>query len=321
MKNKEKDLELKKWNKDFFNKRQEDKIDFYHLNTSIINDVFPVDVGHEVHTAADPDIENKFPYFLLHFVVKGKGSILINGVKYDFGKNDLFILPANVNIAYFTDKTNPWEYYWINFNGLLAKKLTDNIGLFGDTIGITLENNSIKKYFVRALDAKNDVTVQPYVVTECLFGIFGEIAKINHLNDKNSVKDLSLFQKIYDYVVEHIYDSDLTAKKISSTFFINPCYFSTLFTRNANLPFKQYVNYERIKKATVLLETTDMLVKEIAETVGFVDPLYFSKIFKKYRLVSPEEYRISIKSTPPPRRIIKRKPYSVLPVLHIKNAA
>ncbi len=300
MRNKEKDLQLKKWNKDFFNKKKEKEIDFYHLNTSVINDIFPIDVGHEAHISTDPDIENKFPYFLLHFVVKGKGSITINNVKHEFAKNDLFILPANVPLAYYSDKKNPWEYYWINFNGLLAKKLTDSLGLYGNKIGITLNDTSIKKYFIKALQAKEKIHTQPYIVTECLFGIFATVAEIAHLHDNDNNKDLSLFQQIHNYIIEHLYDYDLSAKKISSQFFINPCYFSTLFSKNANVPFKQFVNYERIKKATHLLETTDMFVKEVAEAVGFTDPLYFSKIFKKYRLVSPEEYRLSIKSTPPP---------------------
>ena len=68
-----------------------------------------------------------------------------------------------------------------------------------------------------------------------------------------------------------------------------------LFKKHNNATFKQYVNYERIKKATTLIEDTDMLIKEIAGLVGFTDSLYFSKLFKKYRLVSPENYRLSLK--------------------------
>ena len=78
MRNKEKDLQLKKWNKDFFNKKQEKEIDFYHLNTSVINDIFPIDVGHEAHISTDPDIENKFPYFLLHLSHKIKIHLSIS---------------------------------------------------------------------------------------------------------------------------------------------------------------------------------------------------------------------------------------------------
>ena len=51
------------------------------------------------------------------------------------------------------------------------------------------------------------------------------------------------------------------------------------------------MNYERVKKATELMETSNIYIKNIGFAVGFSDPLYFGKVFKKYRLYSPNEYK------------------------------
>ena len=53
----------------------------------------------------------------------------------------------------------------------------------------------------------------------------------------------------------------------------------------------QYILSIRINNAVSLLETTDYNVTEISAIVGYENPLYFSRIFKKQKGVSPSEYR------------------------------
>ena len=53
----------------------------------------------------------------------------------------------------------------------------------------------------------------------------------------------------------------------------------------------QYILSIRINNAVSLLETTDYNVTEISNIVGYDNPLYFSRIFKKQKGVSPSEYR------------------------------
>ena len=57
----------------------------------------------------------------------------------------------------------------------------------------------------------------------------------------------------------------------------------------------QYIVSIRITNAQVLLETTDYNVTEIGNIVGYDNPLYFSRIFKKQKGVSPSEYRVQLK--------------------------
>ena len=53
----------------------------------------------------------------------------------------------------------------------------------------------------------------------------------------------------------------------------------------------QYLTSVRIRRARELLETTDYTVSEIGALVGYDNPLYFSRIFKKQTGVSPAGYR------------------------------
>ena len=57
-----------------------------------------------------------------------------------------------------------------------------------------------------------------------------------------------------------------------------------------------YVNKIRLQKAAVLLENNNYTVTEVSEAVGFDDPVYFSKLFKKSYQLSPKKYRELSKS-------------------------
>jgi iron complex transport system substrate-binding protein len=53
----------------------------------------------------------------------------------------------------------------------------------------------------------------------------------------------------------------------------------------------EYRNTLRLSQAEAMLRNTDMQIKEIAETVGFEDSFYFSRVFAQYFGVSPKKYR------------------------------
>ena len=57
------------------------------------------------------------------------------------------------------------------------------------------------------------------------------------------------------------------------------------------MPPVEYRSKKRLKKAKLLLETTDMPIKEVSDSLGFYDIAYFYKVFKKTFAITPKEYR------------------------------
>lgn len=68
-------------------------------------------------------------------------------------------------------------------------------------------------------------------------------------------------------------------------------YFSRLFKEEVGENFSTYLTIYRIKKAKELIKNTDMKISQIASEVGYSNAGYFSKNYKKYTGVSPEEDR------------------------------
>jgi len=65
---------------------------------------------------------------------------------------------------------------------------------------------------------------------------------------------------------------------------------SKSFKRDLGISLKQYLNNRIISEASILLKT-DLIVKEIAERLGFRSPFYFSRFFKKQAKISPTVFR------------------------------
>ena len=72
---------------------------------------------------------------------------------------------------------------------------------------------------------------------------------------------------------------------------ISPYYFSKLFKEETGGNFIDYVTAIRMEKAKELLSSTDKSMKEICSAVGYQDPNYFSRSFKKNVGVTPTEYK------------------------------
>lgn len=87
------------------------------------------------------------------------------------------------------------------------------------------------------------------------------------------------------------YHKDISLDEVSKEVDISPYYFSKLFKEETGENFIEYLTNMRINKAKELLSKTDMSMKEICCHIGYSDPNYFSRLFKKNLGVTPTEYK------------------------------
>lgn len=93
------------------------------------------------------------------------------------------------------------------------------------------------------------------------------------------------------YIEEHYSDKDISLDEVSREVDVSPYYFSRLFKEETGENFIDYVTRIRIDKAKELLSGTDMSMKEICASIGYSDPNYFSRSFKKNVGVTPTEFK------------------------------
>ncbi len=112
-------------------------------------------------------------------------------------------------------------------------------------------------------------------------------------NGIERLRDSHLSDKVRftrDFIRER-YADDLSLELIASYAQLNIHYLSRIFKEEMGVSVMEFLGLTRIQHARGMLETTRMSVKEIGKIVGYSDPNYFSRIFKKYAGVTPTEYR------------------------------
>ena len=97
-------------------------------------------------------------------------------------------------------------------------------------------------------------------------------------------------QKAKDYIQDHLGES-ITIKLIAQQVYMSPTYFSVYFKEQTGETILDYITKTRLKKATELLETTDLKIYDIAVQLGYQDTKYFSRLFRQWYGYTPSQYR------------------------------
>lgn len=92
-----------------------------------------------------------------------------------------------------------------------------------------------------------------------------------------------------EYLEVH-YTEDISLEDVASQVNVSPQYFSKLIKKNTGFNFIDWLSMMRVKKAKELFNSTNLSIKEVCYMIGYKDPNYFSRIFKKRVGMTPSEY-------------------------------
>lgn len=274
--------------------RKKQKTIFYKY---IANDIFDefqvVAVGKEKCSAnkkqEGPFIKNRF---VMHYVVSGKGYYNLDGKLYALRAGDVFYIPANHIIFYYPDTQEPWEYFWFEYSGQKSIQLNERAGL---TISAPVYHVQKPEEFAMIctsmLHALNDKTDDLTTLSD-VYRLFSTIINERFPQKVSTVKSRDdLISQIFTYISANYSNPSLSLTDIASHFNMNASYLSRFFRQTAGLPISKYIIDFRMTKAVSLLKRKDLSIKYIAISVGYSDPLYFSREFSRLFRTSPSSYR------------------------------
>lgn len=226
-------------------------------------------------------------YHTLHIVLSGSGHIKIADKTTPIHAGDMFYVPPGIRFFYHPDKNNKWEYVWFNFVGKGAKECAQKLGLSAHKPVAQCKNFSkICSMMIEILGKyERNEKVGYYEALSSLF-------KVIELNNRSHSKNmLSLSERAKDFVNQNYFNSNLTITGICNHLNVSHSYMCRIFKRDNDITLKNYIINKRIHEACRLLKETDLEIKEIVYSVGFLDVVHFMKIFKKYVGTSPKRYR------------------------------
>lgn len=115
-------------------------------------------------------------------------------------------------------------------------------------------------------------------------------AYLNSSGDEDIPCGNPVLKPAFEYIYEHKGET-FSLKAMADLCHISPSYFSRLFAKETGENFSSYLARLKMKWAKQLLEATDIPVSQISSELGFNEPGYFIKIFKKYEGTTPAVYR------------------------------
>jgi AraC-like DNA-binding protein len=264
------------------------------LNNPILKPLYIASLGYYPKAAGHYTLRKKgLPENFLFYCVDGNGWYKIEDKEYEVGPNEFFILPQNVAHAYGSSINNSWSIYWIHFGG-------ESLPLLNATHSV---QSHFKPYYVKNSNDIQTCFTKMYKALELGFSIdnllyanmcLSYFITLFIYNSKhyaiNTSEKIDCVDGAILYMQAHI-DDNISLNEISNHFNYSPSRFSGLFKQKTGYAPIDYFIQLKMQKASQHLDFTDRSIKDIALTMGFDDPYYFSRRFSKVIGMSPTKYR------------------------------
>ncbi len=239
---------------------------------------------------------NKRSSYVLHIVKDGKGTLEISNKIYNLKKGDAFLIFPGTEAWYEADFNDPWVYTWVGFTGLKSDECTNKAGFYKDLPVRKVECiDQLVSYINEMLEAHQLTYENELKRSALLMLFFSSLIKDYKQNISNKNSTYTYPWTVYvkhamDYLSSN-YSQNIKINELADYIGVNRSYLTICFKKEFGCSPKEFLMDIRTKKAKSLLKFTDMQIKEVAESVGYIDQLAFSKAFKKQIGMSPSDYR------------------------------
>lgn len=202
------------------------------------------------------------------------------------------IFPKQIN-TYVADAKLPWEYVWIEFDGLRAKEVIEIAGLNPDSPIYHAHSKDLRENMMQEmLYIANHGSASPFHLIGHLY-LF-----IDYLYRSSASMKLSSGGKLKDFYIkealnyiEQNFQNDISVEGIAAFCGLNRSYFGRIFKDTLGKSPQEFLMNYRMVKAAELLKLTQLSVGDVGNAVGYPNQLHFSRAFKQIYGVSPREWR------------------------------
>lgn len=230
-------------------------------------------------------------HYLIHLVVAGKGIYQLNNVSYPLQEGDLFLAKPNQLITYAADETDPWEYYWVGFNGACANQLVQQTP-FSDLHPVHHCKNlsTVREALYNIYLSRGPEPHCEAMMTGYLYIFMGHLMKEARDSLPSVGSSSSQYMLAAIKYIQFNYSHDISVDDIAKAVGVSRSHLYRVFMACMGQSPIDYLTSYRISEACNLLKTSHLSIAEIAVSVGFFDQFYFSRVFKKVRGVPPSRY-------------------------------
>lgn len=233
-------------------------------------------------------------HYIIHYVLGGKGVFQVNNQTYELGQNDCFMICPNTVVYYRADTDEPWSYAWVGFNGIRAEAYLNQAGIRASHPVFEYSCDSfLKDCLLHMIDTKNQIKGREIRLLGLLYEFLARLIETAG-GDRTPEKGLNHKDEYIAKALEFIhmnYSRRINICEIARHVGLDRSYLYLLFQEYVNVSPQEYLITFRMDKACELMKNCSLSIGDISRSVGYEDPLQFSKAFKKEKGLPPKDYR------------------------------
>ncbi len=237
-------------------------------------------------------------HFLFHYVISGSGTLMANDKKgdthtYTIRSGQGFMLFPGQISTYIADEKNPWEYAWLEFDGLRVKETLDISGFsLNQPIYHAASKTFRETMMQEMLYIANHGDETPFHLIGHLYIFLDALTRSvssTRMNHSGKLSDFYIREAIN--FIEQNFPYEISIEDIAKHCGINRSYFGKIFHESVGRTPQEFLISYRMTKATELLKMTDLSIADIGNAVGYPNQLHFSRAFKNIYGISPRNWR------------------------------
>ena len=241
-----------------------------------------------------PAIRN---HYLFHYILSGKGTFMWQDGKRHENKAVLkagqgFLISPGQITTYVADERIPWEYCWLEFDGLRAK---ESLEISGFSVNHPVYTPVHREFEAKMRDemlyiVRNKKEAPLHLIGHLYIFIDALTRSVRDYKPAaGRVKDFYIKEALS--FIENNYMKEITVEDIAESSGLNRSYFGKIFKDSVGKSPQEFLISYRMIKAAELLKLTRYSVAEIGSAVGYPNQLHFSRAFKSVYGVSPRNWR------------------------------
>jgi AraC-like DNA-binding protein len=261
---------------------------------SLTSDLFLSEIGEiEVEQGTIWGINSELDYYLLAYCTKGSGIVQILKEQVPISDDQFFIIPKREGFKFYSVLDVNTQFLVAYFDGEKANQLGKEFSLVRNLIPSV--NNMVAnremlfdEIFNNLSKGFHDENLE--YINFCFGHLLATFIYANKTSDDIADESSPAVRRAINFLGKNL-DKKLTLSKLAEEVGYSQTYLTTLFKKETNYSPISYFSHLKILKACEFLDYTNMKVKEVSFNLGYTDPYYFTKDFKKKMGLSPRNYR------------------------------
>ena len=260
----------------------------------LTGDLYLTETGEvEIEMGSIWNIGKKMENNMLVYCLKGSGILMVSGEQVPVSGDQYFIIPEGDSFKFYSVINENSRLFVAYFNGTKSKLMEQGFRVVRNLIPSV--NNLVANREMLFTEIFNNLAKgfhdENLVYVNFCFGhLLATFVYAHKTSDDLADESNPGIRHSIGFMNKNL-NKKLTLHQLAAEAGYSATYFTTLFKKETNYSPLSYFSHLKIVKACEFLDHTRIKVKEISFTLGYTDPYYFTKDFKKKMGLSPRQYR------------------------------